>query len=178
MRNKLIRSGSALTKRFFLSAVLLASGQLALALPGDENQPIEIESNTAFIDDRTGIIIYRGNVLVVQGSMKITADRLTLTQQNRSINRIEATGSPVHFQQQLDTNGLDRHAWGNKLTYQVDKDTLILEGSARVESGRDTFSGERVVYDLKRSLLDAYGASNENSSGRVKMVIQPKGGSN
>ena len=48
------------------------------ALPGDSNQPIEIEADFAELDDEQGETIYVGNVIVIQGSLRMTGEKLRI----------------------------------------------------------------------------------------------------
>ncbi|MEZ5672702.1 MAG: LptA/OstA family protein [Thiotrichaceae bacterium] len=47
----------------------------AFALSTDHNQPINIQSDTAMIDDNNGLAIYTGNVVVTQSTIRIDAEK-------------------------------------------------------------------------------------------------------
>ena len=49
-----------------------------IALESDANKEITIQSNSAQFDRKTGTAIYIGEVILEQGTLKITADQITL----------------------------------------------------------------------------------------------------
>lgn len=154
--------------------------QQALALPDDQNQPIKISADSASINDKTGITRYQGNVLIKQGSMLIEAATVEMHRSNNGVEKLIAKGSPAHFRQQPEINGPYSDAWGKHMVYLVDEKKLTITQEAKVIQDQDTFTGEKIVYDLDRSIVDAFGsdpnAKGDASKGRVNMVIQPKKG--
>lgn len=52
----------------------------AWALPSDREQPIRIQADSAELDDKQGVAVYRGDVVITQGTMKVTGDTVTITQ--------------------------------------------------------------------------------------------------
>ena len=50
------------------------------ALPTDREQPIRVQADSAELDDKQGVAVYRGDVVVTQGSMKLTANRAQVFQ--------------------------------------------------------------------------------------------------
>ncbi|WP_051560496.1 lipopolysaccharide transport periplasmic protein LptA [Marinobacterium jannaschii] len=159
-----------------LAFILLCSLSLgASALPDDRNQPIHISANSAMIDEASGHTIYRGNVIIKQGSILIEGETLELQRGNDGVESIKAKGEPAHFRQQTSKGGPYSDAYGSTILYMVEKDLLTVTEKAKVINDKDTFSGEKIVYDLKRSIVDAFGDKDETASGgRIQMVIQPK----
>ncbi|MBY4676762.1 lipopolysaccharide transport periplasmic protein LptA [Marinobacterium arenosum] len=151
--------------------LLLFSGS-SLALPSDREQPIHITADSASIDDRTGITRYRGNVIIRQGSLAIDADDVEMHRNDDGIQKIIATGKQAHFRQQPSADQPYTDAYGDRLVYQVGAQSVTATGNARVKQGEDQFSGARIVYDMNRSVVDAFGG--DEGKGRVQMVIQPK----
>ena len=49
----------------------------AWALPTDRTQPIRVQADSAELDDKQGVAVYRGDVVITQGSMKITGNTVT-----------------------------------------------------------------------------------------------------
>lgn len=159
--------------RFWL-ALLLALGisGTSQALPTDRSQPIHISADKASMDDNTGVTTYSGNVHIEQGSMKITANKVDLHRDGQGVNRILATGN-VHFQQQAAADKPVTDAYGERMDYHLDKREVTITGKARVVQRKDTFTGDKIIYNLDKSIVNAF--SGEGKSGqRVQMVIQPK----
>jgi lipopolysaccharide export system protein LptA len=159
--------------RLWLAALLsLSISGTSLALPSDRNQPIHVSADTATIDDNTGITTYSGNVEIAQGTLKITARSVDLHRSASGVSRILATGD-VSFQQQAAKDKPVTNAYGERMDYQVNRQEITITGQARVVQQKDTFTGQKIVYNLDKSLVNAF--SGEGGQGRVQMVIQPKG---
>ena len=68
---------------FGLTAALGSS--MALALPSDREQPIRVQADSAELDDKQGVAVYRGDVVVTQGSTKLTGNTVYFVTQNRVV---------------------------------------------------------------------------------------------
>lgn len=68
-----------LSLKLALTSVLLAASLPALALTGDTDQPIHIESDQQSLDMQGNVATFTGNVIVTQGSIKINADKVVVT---------------------------------------------------------------------------------------------------
>ena len=62
-----------------ISLGLAAASSTSWALPSDRDQPIRVQADSAELDDKQGVAVYRGSVVITQGSLKITGDTVTLT---------------------------------------------------------------------------------------------------
>ncbi|MGB0466328.1 MAG: lipopolysaccharide transport periplasmic protein LptA [Pontibacterium sp.] len=146
----------------------------AQALPQDRDQPIHISANSASIDEKTGLTIYIGDVQVTQGTLLIEANRVELQRGDEGVELLTAYGKPAHFRQQPEINKAYTDAWGNTIIYRVNQEHLTLKQQAKIISDQDVFTGDRILYDLKSSVVDAFGERKAGQGGRVEMIIQPK----
>ncbi len=142
---------------------------LAAALEGDREQPIYIEADSVDIDESNGISVYQGDVVLTQGSIKLEAERITVTQRQQRSDQVEAVGAPVHFQQQSAAKGLIK-GQARKAEYDVDSELLVMSGEAELQQGQDTFKSDRIIYDRAKSKVQAGAAA--QGSGRVRITIQ------
>ncbi|BBB27278.1 lipopolysaccharide transport periplasmic protein LptA [Amphritea japonica] len=156
-----------------LCASLLCLSCLVQALPEDARQAIHITADSATRNDKTGITIYSGDVILTQGSMKITGKSLELRQTGKAVSSIIAKGNLAQFQQRPAANKEITHAYGKVLDYNIHTKELEITGQAKVSQGTDSFSGNRIVYDMKKSTVNAFGDSSSKGE-RVQMIIQPK----
>ncbi len=156
-----------------LSLVALIYCDLVFALPDDRKQPIEISADSAQINEQTGIILYTGNVVISQGSMQIKASKVELFRKNDDIDSIIASGSPASFVQQPASNKPITTAYGMRMEYKINSQTLTITDKAKVVQDKDSFSGERIVYQMDKAIVNAY-SGNGSSGERVQMIIQPK----
>lgn len=147
------------------------------ALPEDRSQPIHISADSASINEKTGVTVYSGQVEIVQGSMKIRGDRVELYRTaDGDVNRIVSVGKPAEFEQQPKHSDPVTHAYGLRMEYRIKAQQITIDEQAKVEQGQDTFTGERIVYNMDKAIVDAF--SSESGDQRVKMVIQPKADGN
>ncbi|WP_415906071.1 lipopolysaccharide transport periplasmic protein LptA [Neptuniibacter sp. QD72_48] len=158
-----------------LVALGVLASNIVFALPDDQDKPIYITADSASINDTTGITTYKGNVIIKQGSLLIEAAHVDMHRANGDVDKLVAKGSPAHFRQQQEVNGNFTDAWGRHMVYMVNKKELTITQNAKVIQAKDTFTGTKIVYDLNKSIVNAFGSTSANSKdkGRVNMVIQP-----
>ena len=70
----------------------------AYCLSTDSEQNIEIEADTAEMDDIENVTVYRGNVIVTQGSIKMTGHTMTVYfDENRDMRLVIMNGTPAKY---------------------------------------------------------------------------------
>ena len=156
--------------------IFLLMPTLAMALPSDREMPIEIESDSADIDNKKGVSVYRGDVVMTQGSTRITGDVVTVYTENQEVRKIVAEGinkRAYYEEEQPDAQGM-LQAWGHTIDYKVLDEKIHLIRQAQLVQKGDSFKGERIDYDLKQQKVNAKGLENRQGEGRVQMVIQPR----
>ena len=165
-------------KLYNLVTVILAFAvSSAHALPDDREQPIYITADSAKINDNTGITTYKGNVIIKQGSLLIEGEHVDMYRGDEGVDKLIATGSLAHFRQRPNKGDPYSDAWGKHMVYQVDDQKLTITEDAKVIQAQDTFTGNKIIYDLDKSIVDAFGGVSTDENGtpeRVIMVIQPK----
>lgn len=161
-----------------LAISLSLASTAALALPSDREQPIRIQADTAELDDKQGVVVYRGNVIITQGSMIIKGNTVTITQTaSGDIDTFTSVGKPAYYEQKPDVNKDIVKAYGLTIQYFANKDRVVLTDQAKVTQGGNTFEGEKIVYDTQRQIVNAGRASDTQVTTprpRIDMVIQPK----
>lgn len=141
------------------------------AIDVDRNQPIEIESDSAVIDNSQGLSTYRGNVIISQGSTKLTADNITVFAEDRAVSQIVANGTPATFNQVDTSDDSATTGQAEQITYQAEDALLIFNGNAALSQATNSFSGERIEYDIMRKAIRAKG--NQDEGTRVKIQYFP-----
>jgi len=158
-------------KLLWLCWLLWLLPSTAWPLEADREQPIQIQADRASLDDLKGITIYEGRVEVTQGSMQLRGDKVTLTYDtDKQVEKIIAEGAPASFKQRPDKRETDIQAQAKRMEYYAKEDMLHLITEAQVWQGKDSFSGQHIVYDAKRSVITAEGSGEK----RVTVVIEPK----
>ena len=160
------------------TALLLVAAPWAHAEKADRDMPINLESDTATVDDARKISIYEGNVILTQGTLKIHADKLVVTEDAEGFQRGTAYGNPASFRQKRE--GYDEYIEGYALRIEYDqkKDLVQLFNQASMKRGLDEAHGNYISYDGKTEFFQVLGgkeaATANNPHGRVRTVIQPK----
>ena len=150
----------------------------AWALPLDRAQPIRIQADTAELDDKQGVAVYRGDVIITQGTLKITGDTVTITQTaSGDIDVFTSVGNLAYYEQKPDVDKDIVKAYGKTIQYFASNERIVLIDQAKVIQEGNTFEGEKIVYDTRRQIVNAGRATGSNVSTprpRIDMVIQPK----
>lgn len=152
-----------------LLLLVLLTCQQAFALSSDRNQAITIHSDRAERDEVKGTTTYSGNVIMQQGSMRIDADKVVIVNVKNKVTQIVATGNPARYQQKPNEEEGPVVAQANRLEYNIAQDTLHLIDNALLQQEGTSLSGNRIDYDVKKSVVKAGGDTSQNE--RVKMVI-------
>lgn len=159
-----------------LSAALVSS--LSWALPSDSEQPIRIQADSAELDDRQGVAVYYGGVVITQGTLKITGDTVTITQNKAGdIETFTSVGKPAYYEQVPSEGKQPVKAYGLTIQYFAANERIVLIDQAKVVNEGNTFEGEKIVYDTRRQIVNAGRATGTNLSTprpRIDMIIQPK----
>ncbi len=155
---------------------LLALPQQVLALASDRDQEISIEAETADIDNKKEVSIYRGDVVMTQGTTRITGDIVTVHSNKSEITEVVAEGKTTraYYEEQQDNNQGTLQAWGKIIRYDLLSENIELIKDAELAQKGDTFKGEHIHYNLTLQTVNAKGKPQEGSDGRVRMVIHPK----
>lgn len=161
-----------------LSLGVALGSATAWALPDDRNQPIRVQADSAELDDRQGVAVYQGSVIITQGSMKITGDKVTITQTaSGDIDVFTSVGRPAYYEQRPAEGKELVKAYGLTIQYFAENERIVLIDQAKVIQEGNTFEGEKIVYDTRRQIVNAgraNGASVTSPRPRIDMIIQPK----
>lgn len=142
----------------------------------DRDKPVYIEADSARLDDQQNLAVYEGKVQLSQGTMSLSADRIEVRQDGRGFSNGVAVGKPVRFRQKQDGKDEWIEGWAQRIEYDAHAAILKLVGTAQLKKGQDELRGEIITYDAKSERYQARGAAPGQPSGRVRAVIQPKGG--
>lgn len=157
----------------------------AFALSTDKDQPIEVEADTAELDDIKNVSIYRGNVIVTQGSIRMTGDVMTVYQTDTDdLDHLIVEGKPATYKQLPDDSPIYDEAEALRMEYHEIRNKVILTSQAVVKQEGLRFSGDRIEYDTELSKVKAWSnpsaepADTASPTGapreRVKIIIKKK----
>lgn len=152
--------------------LLAGSIGTAQALPEDRDQPINIQADSAKLDDGKGVAVYMGKVKLTQGSLTIEGDEVKIFRNAKGdVDRAVAIGKPAHFAQTPEVGKPQVDGKAKQIEYFVTEERATLEQNAVVTQGGNAFTGEKIDYDIRKQLLNAAGDSNGGT--RVNMTLQP-----
>lgn len=155
---------------FVFGLVLLIGAEGASALPEDADQPINIRADTVEYDQTGNRIIYRGSVQVDQGTLRVTAEIMTVDlQDGNKVKRITAKDTPARYQQQIETDKAPVRAEALTIVYHTQDERVDLKGAANLEQEGSTLTGDLIVYDIVAGRVDA----SATEEAPVTMVLQP-----
>jgi lipopolysaccharide export system protein LptA len=163
---------------FLLSLSAALGSACAWALPSDREQPIRIQADSAELDDRQGVAVYRGDVVITQGTLKITGDTVTITRNAQGdIEVFTSVGKPAYYEQKPAVDKQIVQAYGLTIQYFAANERIVLIDQAKVIQEGNTFEGEKIVYDTQRQIVNAGRATGTKVTTprpRIDMVIPPK----
>lgn len=151
----------------------LCSGTV-FALPSDQQQPIRISADSAMRDEQAGETRYEGNVVLIQGSLRITAEQLTLEHADETTNLIVATGNPATLEQTPELDSQPVRAQANTIEYRRSADRITLITNARIEQDGAVVMGAVIDYQITDQRVTASsGDAAIDDNKRVEMIIPP-----
>ncbi len=144
----------------------------AWGLAADRDQPIHIEADSASLDEKTGISVYRGNVHLRQGTLKLQGETMTVHSSGDQVSKIVLTGNPASFVQRPDDHETDLQAESGQMEYYAADERIILLDAARVwqDDGKE-FRSDRIIYDIGSNRINA---GDSTTGDRVHIILQPK----
>ncbi|KZZ50406.1 hypothetical protein A3759_16895 [Thalassolituus sp. HI0120] len=164
----------------FVVVVLALLAAAAQGLPEDAKEEITILSDSAELDRKSGIYIYKGNVVLTQGTLRIESDRLMIIRSGNVLEKAVAEGNPARFQQQISIDQGLTHAQGDRIDYFAVRKKVHITGDGRMQQEGNEFNGETIIYDIanktvraKSTQADDVGAEVDPQQ-RIKVVIQPE----
>ena len=126
--------------------------------------PIDIASDTVEADQKQNKVTFKGNVVAKQEDVTLYANTLVMIYDpdTKKLKEIIANGNVKVVQ-------LDRRATGQKVTFDQDKNQVVLDGDAVVREGTNVIRGERITYyvEEERSVVEPV------KGGRVSTSITP-----
>lgn len=152
-------SGSA-ARLLHLIALAVALG--CMGVVAAQAQPIDLDADTAEIDNVRGVSVYTGNVVLTRGARRITGERMTVHLRDgeggQSLDHVVVEGEPAIYNQRGDEERGPIEAEAPQMEYYATgpERVILLEG-AKLTQGRNTFTGERIEYDVTEDVVHARG---------------------
>lgn len=169
-------------KSWVMSALIAALWwPLGLLAQPHPDEPMSIKANVVELDEYSGLFTYQGEVQVEQivgaERIRLQADKLTLHSSDQGVDKIFASGNPVHYQERGGAQA-EVDAVGERFEYSRDTAQIVVSGDARVERAGNVLRGERVIYHLEEQKVTVPATKAESGPSRrgVEAVIVPNSG--
>jgi lipopolysaccharide export system protein LptA len=139
------------------------------ARDSDLTQAIEVQADKSEFDEKAGTQTLSGNVEITQGTMRITADNISITLKNNALHTISGTGTPIRFQQETEIGDIMKGE-AETIIYDALAGTLTLKGAATLSQPRQNLVSDLIVFDARTQKVNAEGGG---KTGRVSIQILP-----
>ena len=160
-------------------AACLALAPAAWAERADREKDIVVNADHLYADDANHTSTFEGNVVVVQGTMRLTANKVTVREDPERHKFYVAYGNPVTFRQKRDNVDEYVEGYAQRAEFDDQNDIVRLYEKARVTSNANVLNGEYIQYDMRKELAEVQGAppGTKLAPGelppRVKVTIVP-----
>lgn len=123
---------------------------------------------------KVGVMVYIGNVSLTSDKLKMSGERLELTQFPNNQYTSKITGSPAHLEHAGEPNEKGEPtptitADASTLLYDSRTSVVDVIGNAKMTRGKDEVTGSNIRYNVAERRIQATGGD----GGQVKIVIQP-----
>jgi len=141
------------------------------ALESDFNQAIHVSSVSQHAKMKDNRIVFQDEVLLTQGSIKITADKLTVLRGQQANQEIMIAEGQVATFYQTQDDGKPLDAQANNIHYDVAKSKITLTGNAQVKQLDSQINASKIVYFLESEELIV--STEKGKKERVQTVFLP-----
>jgi len=142
----------------FIAAAILALVPAARAERADREKNIVVNADHLYGDDANRTSTFEGNVVVTQGTMRMTANKVTMKEDPDRHKFYVAYGSPVTFRQKRDNVDEYIEGYAQRAEFDDLNDVVKLYEKARVTSNSNVINGEYIQYDMRKELAEVQGA--------------------
>jgi len=159
-----------------LALASLAATQPAWAERADREKEIVVGADKLTADDANRMSTFEGTVVVTQGTMRMTANRVTVKEDADRHKFYVANGSPVTFRQKRDNVDEWVEGFADRAEFDDRNDVLRLYNRAKVKSNQNEITGDFISYDMRREVAEVSGAppgQKPPPESRVKVIILP-----
>jgi len=134
----------------------------------DSEQPIQISANTAELNDKSGVSIYRGDVVMIQGTTILKGDKITVHTENNAVSRIIAFGDLATYQETTDEGDVV-YAESEEMVHNANKNKIELFRQAKITQLGNVIRSEYIRYLTDQGLIDT-----GTKKDRVNITIIPQ----
>ena len=161
MTKQKIKGGSAvrLTLTIILGCLSITN---SFSLEADNDQELLFSADGGShmsIEGDNRLLEMSNNVIITRGTMVIRGDTATIRSiiSNGEVSKITVVGTPVYYEQQLDSNDEPVKGSSNSISFYTDEDdgTSVVEliGEAVIKSPTSNFKCSAIIYIAEQDLI-------------------------
>ena len=124
----------------------------------DREKEIVVGADRLLADDANRTSTFEGNVVVTQGTMRMTANKVTVKEDADRHKYYVADGAPVTFRQKRDKVDEWVEGFAERAEFDDRNDVLKLFNRAKVKSNQNEITGDFISYDMRKELAEVTGA--------------------
>lgn len=143
---------------------------LSSPIASGSEDPIQIQSDSADLDNTAGNTTHRGNVVVKQKNNILHCDVLIIHKdRSGKIDKITATGNPASFEGTQAPNKPKVQGRAKIIEYFPTEKKMVLQKLASLTQGDKTITGALITYSFQTETL----SSESDKSQRTTVILQP-----
>lgn len=144
------------------------SASTAFARSDDSEKPIHITADTAELNDKTGVSIYRGDVQMVQGTTILTGDIVTVYTDNNEVTKMVSVGDLATYQETTDDGDIVYAESEEMIHNNVEKKVELFRRGKITQVG-NVIKSDYILYLTEEGLIDT-----GTKKDRIQITIQPR----
>ncbi len=153
---------------FLALSVSLCVTNNAFARTDDAEKPIHITADTAELNEKSGISIYRGDVKMVQGTTILHGDIITVYTVNDEVEKMISVGNLTTYEETTD-DGDVVYAESEEMIYNSAEKKIELFRRGKITQVGNVIRSDYILYLTEEGLIDT-----GTKKDRIKIIIQPK----
>ena len=142
----------------------------AFARTDDSEKPIHITADTAELNDKTGVSIYRGDVEMIQGTTILTGDIITVYTKNNQVVKMISVGNLATYQETTDDGDIV-YAESEEMIHNSAEKKIELFRRGKITQVGNVIKSDYILYLTEEGLIDT-----GTKKDRIQITIQPNSG--
>ena len=152
--------------------ILLCVANNVTARTDDSEKPIHITADSAELNEKSGVSIYRGDVKMVQGTTILTGDIVTVYTANDEVDKMISVGDLATYQETTDDGDIV-YAESEEMIHNGTEKKIELFRRGKITQEGNIIRSEYILYLTEEGLIDT-----GTTKDRIEITIQPKARNN
>ncbi len=144
----------------------------AIARTDDAEKPIHITADTAELNEKSGVSIYRGDVKMVQGTTILHGDIITVYTADDEVEKMVSVGNLATYEETTD-DGDVVYAESEEMIYNSAEKKIELFRRGKITQVGNVIRSDYILYLTEEGLIDT-----GTKKDRIEITIQPKAKNN